>query len=120
MYEQFLITGYQLETQLLLQDGDTVGYVIQGLELIRMMKNHCADRLDLFDISLSIAKSITYVLEAENKNLIFEINQDQVINFFQDFSERTKEQFGEKREYIEVISEAIAYLSVMTPMSPIL
>lgn len=92
----------------------------QGFELSKIMKKHCVDSLDIFEHSLSIAKAVTLLLESEDKDLIHEINFESLLNFFNEFIEETKVKFGEKKEYLEAISEYVNYLSIMVGNSPTL
>jgi len=73
MYERFLMSAYMLESQLLLQDGDNIGFIKQGLELLKLMLRHSVDKLDIFEHSLSVAKTVNFVLEGEHKEDLEEI-----------------------------------------------
>jgi hypothetical protein len=41
--------------------------------MVKLMKKHKVDKIDLFEISLSIAKSITFIIDAADLDLIYDI-----------------------------------------------
>ncbi len=80
------------------------------------MDKQTVHKLDIFEGCLSIGKTITFVLESPDKNQIYQIDHFEIMDFYERFIERTRIDFKEEsREFIEAISEFIAYASIMEP-----